>query len=71
MEKVCPRCKESFQCRNDQIEECWCLTEPIDSGFRRFLAEKFHDCLCANCISGLRRNFNHFEQYLNLENEKK
>ena len=71
MEKVCPRCRESFVCRNDQIEECWCFTEPLSSGFRSFLADKFQDCLCVGCIAGLRRNFIIYEQQFNLENEKK
>ncbi len=70
MEKVCPCCKMSFVCRNDRILECWCLNEPMDSCFRSFLAERFSDCLCANCITGFRKTFFNNEHPINLENEK-
>ncbi len=60
MEKVCPRCYKSFLCRNDQILECWCLNEPINSDLRKFLADNFTDCLCAICILDLRKRLEIF-----------
>ncbi len=68
MEKVCPSCKLSFVCKNDQITECWCMFEPINSMFRRFLAENFSDCLCVCCIARFRKNFMNYEHQID-ENE--
>jgi len=70
MEKVCPRCNESFVCQNDQIGECWCLFEPINSVFRKFLADNFIGCLCPGCIKDLRGNFSNYEYQFNRKNEK-
>ena len=70
MEKVCPCCNGSFVCQNDQIGECWCLFEPINSGFRKFLADNFSGCLCRRCISDLRGKFSMYEHQFNWENEK-
>lgn len=64
MEKVCPRCNNSFVCRNDQILECWCLNEPITSELRKFLADNFSGCLCANCITDLRKCFINYHQQI-------
>jgi hypothetical protein len=69
MEKVCPRCIKSFICRNDDILECWCLNEPLTSDFRKFLAENFSDCLCAECITDLRKCFSNYQQQITIENE--
>ncbi len=70
MEKVCPRCNQSFICRNDVILECWCLQEPINSELRKFLADNFSGCLCANCIIQLRKQLSNYQQQLIFENEK-
>ena len=70
MEKVCPCCFESFVCRNDNILECWCLNEPMDSLFRNFLAEIFSGCLCANCITDLRKRFISNQHQLSIGNGK-
>ena len=69
MEKVCPRCCKSFCCRNDDIMECWCLYEPIDPELRRFLADNFSGCLCAECITDLRKSFLNYQQLIIIENE--
>ena len=70
MEKICPCCKGAFGCQNDQIGECWCLYEPINSSFRKFLEVNFSDCLCNKCITVLRRNYINYEQLFNTGNEK-
>ena len=69
MEKVCPRCCKSFNCRNDDILECWCLCEPIDAELRKFLADNFSGCLCAECITDLRKSFLKSQQLIIIENE--
>ena len=66
MEKVCPRCNKSFVCRNDQILECWCINEPINSDFRKFLADNFSGCLCAECMTDLRKCFINYPQQIFL-----
>ncbi len=65
MDKICPSCQKLFECKNDQIADCWCINEPINSDFRKFLAENFCDCLCIDCITRYR------DKYTNIGDQNK
>ncbi len=53
MMKHCPRCSTLFECKNDNIMECDCLTVPLSPKDIVFIAKQFEDCLCTSCLSAL------------------
>jgi hypothetical protein len=71
MDKVCPSCKRSFDCRNDAILDCWCLEVSIPPAMRDYLARKFEGCLCRDCIEFIDKNlFNNQQLKITIENEE-
>jgi hypothetical protein len=71
MDKVCPCCKRSFECRNDDILECWCLEVSVSRDLRDYLARNYNDCLCRDCIEFIDKSlvYNH-QLKITIENEK-
>lgn len=63
-EKRCPRCQGPFTCKAGSIELCQCRTVDLNATQRQHLAERFDDCLCANCLLEERKaaNINEHEQ---------
>jgi hypothetical protein len=53
MIKICPKCKEIFECRVDDITKCHCVNVVIDSKTLELLQEKYNDCLCNSCLKTL------------------
>ena len=71
MDKICPRCRQSFVCRNDNIMECWCLMEPISVSVREHLDQNFKGCLCHDCIEVISKCLIHnYQPQIIIENEK-
>ena len=54
-EKVCPRCKRLFECRQGSITRCQCQAVVIDERLREYLAAHYGDCLCSGCLAELKR----------------
>ncbi len=71
MNKICPSCNRTFECRNDNILECWCLNEKIETAAREFMALNFEGCLCRDCIDRINKSLtcNHQTEII-TENEK-
>lgn len=53
MEKICPRCKASFECRHDNLMECHCINVRLDARQLKYLADNFDDCLCNSCLKDI------------------
>lgn len=71
MDKICPRCMRSFDCQNDNILECWCITEQISASVRKYLAQNFKGCLCRECINIIKISLiNNHQPQIIIENEK-
>ena len=71
MDKICPRCNQSFVCRNDNILECWCLMESISVSVRAYLARNFTGCLCSLCIDDINKSLIHnYQPQSTFGNEK-
>lgn len=51
--KICPRCKNGFTCRADQVSSCSCLQVKLGNRTKSFLAATFYDCLCNDCLAAL------------------
>ncbi|MFN3637300.1 MAG: cysteine-rich CWC family protein [Chloroherpetonaceae bacterium] len=56
-EKVCPRCGAHFECKMGTITLCQCSSVPLDDDERAYIASRFQDCLCANCLWELKQEF--------------
>jgi hypothetical protein len=50
MLKICPKCKQSFDCCADDISKCHCFSITIDADTLALLKDKFDDCLCGACL---------------------
>jgi hypothetical protein len=62
-QKICPRCKQDFECKPGNITQCQCFGIVIKPELRVFLEQQYNDCLCDKCLRYL-------EQDANLFNEK-
>ncbi|MHA4808372.1 cysteine-rich CWC family protein [Flavitalea flava] len=49
-EKYCPRCKSAFECKVGDITQCQCFGIGLNPEEKKFLEERYEDCLCRNCL---------------------
>ncbi len=54
-EKYCPRCKASFECKVGDIAQCQCNGLGLTAEERAFIADRYDDCLCRNCLLELKQ----------------
>ncbi len=57
-EKICPRCQARFECKVGSINLCQCQTVRLTDEERAYIQSRFDDCLCANCLLELKREYN-------------
>lgn len=50
MEKVCPCCGTTFECNNDDILNCHCISIGLNSRQRYCLGLLYRGCLCHECL---------------------
>lgn len=50
MKKICPRCSESFTCRQDRSEVCRCMHVCLNVGVREYVKQNYDACLCPTCL---------------------
>jgi hypothetical protein len=48
--KICPVCKNSFECKAGSMERCLCTTVTLSEDVRDYLRTRFDDCLCIECL---------------------
>ena len=48
--KACPRCQRSFECKPGDIGNCQCHGLQFTSATKEFIAKKYDDCLCRQCL---------------------
>jgi len=53
MIKICPHCGNEFECKENGIFNCDCLSVNLSPETRAYIATQFEECLCLNCL----RNF--------------
>ncbi|MEN1786340.1 MAG: cysteine-rich CWC family protein [Bacteroidota bacterium] len=56
-EKFCPRCGTKFECKVGSILLCQCSTVVLNERERKFISERYDDCLCAKCMQELKIEF--------------
>ncbi|SJZ34101.1 cysteine-rich CWC family protein [Sediminibacterium ginsengisoli] len=64
-QKICPRCKQSFECKVGDVAHCHCSTVQLTMEERAFTEERYTDCLCNNCLKDIKNKYIFFkEKYL-------
>lgn len=53
MIKTCGRCKNAFECKFDDIQNCQCNTVKISGETHDFLQKTHFDCLCQQCLKDI------------------
>ncbi|MBQ4421321.1 MAG: cysteine-rich CWC family protein [Bacteroidales bacterium] len=48
MKKICPKCKEEFECKHN--ENCFCMKYSISEQNLNILKKEFDNCLCEDCL---------------------
>jgi len=48
--KQCPRCKHDFECKLNNVLHCQCNGISLTEAQREMIADKYRDCLCADCL---------------------
>ena len=55
--KTCQGCKKTFECKSGDIIKCECSTITLTDEEASFIKDKFHDCLCVECVNKLKVQF--------------
>lgn len=50
MRKICEKCKINFECKMDDITNCFCYTIHLNIEQLAVLKELYANCLCENCL---------------------
>jgi hypothetical protein len=66
-EKNCPCCNQVFECKVGDVINCQCNTVKLTDAERDYIAIRFTDCLCANCMATLKNDYNALERALQLK----
>ncbi len=56
-EKKCNRCHTLFQCKPYAIHECDCSKIELSFEETQFIASRFKDCVCNNCLLELKQEY--------------
>jgi len=51
--KSCERCGQYFECKPGDITHCQCFGRAISAEVKDWMAKKYIDCICGNCITAL------------------
>ncbi|MEP7373441.1 MAG: cysteine-rich CWC family protein [Chitinophagaceae bacterium] len=60
--KDCPRCNKPFQCKVGNITQCHCFGIQLKSELKIVIEQRYHDCLCADCLKHLLQEMNLFKE---------
>ncbi|HMR92259.1 MAG TPA: cysteine-rich CWC family protein [Chitinophagaceae bacterium] len=61
-QKSCPRCGKSFECKPGNITQCQCFGKAMSENLKLFLARRYSDCLCSNCLDYLQQEQHLFKE---------
>ena len=48
--KQCPRCKNDFECKTNNVLQCQCAGILLTENQRELITDQYSDCLCADCL---------------------
>ena len=55
MKKICQRCNTEFECRNNCIKKCECFNVMLTLNDLVYIAQRYSNCLCKDCLLQLKR----------------
>lgn len=55
--KSCGRCNTPFECKAGNITECQCSSISLTPEESQFIAGKYADCLCRDCLLAIKMEF--------------
>lgn len=50
MQKTCNKCKQTFECKSDDIANCHC-SKVILTKAQLTALQEYKDCLCTSCLT--------------------
>jgi hypothetical protein len=68
--KACPRCGASFACKPSNITQCQCYGIALPDSTKAWIAERYQDCLCANCLHTLQQQYQVFQDKFFPQNSR-
>jgi hypothetical protein len=60
--KTCPRCGQAFECKPGNITQCQCFGLALTEKESGFIAERYNDCLCRDCLVQLKNQVEFFKE---------
>jgi hypothetical protein len=54
---TCPRCGAVFNCNHERLEECHCITVPLDARQIEYIGQHYDSCLCHTCLTDIADGF--------------
>ena len=48
--KTCPRCKASFKCKVELIQQCQCSSVFLTPSEQDYVSTRYDNCLCISCL---------------------
>lgn len=60
--KNCPRCNKPFECKAGNITQCHCFDIKLKPELKAWLEQRYHDCLCPDCLKHLQQEMNLFKE---------
>lgn len=61
-QKSCPRCKAAFECKPGNITHCQCFGFKFSEEQKKFIGERYADCLCKDCLQVLQSEVELFRE---------
>ncbi|MBP6732800.1 MAG: cysteine-rich CWC family protein [Chitinophagales bacterium] len=61
--ETCERCGAAFECKADDIKACHCSSITLTASEQKYIALKFSNCLCNNCLSSVKEEYEKMPAY--------
>lgn len=68
--KSCPRCQQSFECKVGDVHHCQCSGIRFSEAEKAFIAGRYQDCLCRQCLLELQQRAVLFTEKYSLDANK-
>jgi hypothetical protein len=69
-EKKCPRCQTPIECKVGDITHCQCFGISFTVEEKKFIEERYTDCLCRNCLQELKQRDTLFKEKFFVHGDK-
>ena len=61
-QRYCPRCNKTFECKVGNVAQCQCSKIVLSEEEKAFIADRYQDCLCLNCLLDLQNKYTFFKE---------